>query len=196
VSTLAGLAAGLRRAADGELAASLARELRTLALEAEGEAKGNATTSPKVRSGVLRRSIVGTLNGQGTTLRLELTAGGSGPAKEYAALQEYGGEVTPKKGRFLAIPQGPALTASGVARFRSAREAPNLRFIAIRGGAMGLLVRDVPGRKARSEIFYVLVRRVKVPATLYLTRALEAVRARAVERIQSALAETVQLHGD
>lgn len=190
---LAGVALGLERAADGGLVTALRRELRGLALEAEGQAKENATTRPRVRGGALRRSIVGTLEGEGLTLRIVLTAGGAGPAEPYAALQEYGGEVRPRNGRFLAIPVGPALTASGVARFRSARDVPGLRFIAIRGGAMGLLVKTTEGRRSRSTVYFVLVRRVKVPATEFIGRAITTAQENAGPRLSAVLGQVVRL---
>jgi hypothetical protein len=45
----------------------------------------------------------------------------------YAAVQEYGGTITPKNASMLTIPlPGPALTERGVPRFKSARDVPGL----------------------------------------------------------------------
>lgn len=42
-----------------------------------------------------------------------------GTARKYAAIQEYGGTITPVKAKMLAIPVGKALTSAGVPRYSS-----------------------------------------------------------------------------
>jgi hypothetical protein len=193
VRRLGDAAAELRAAASGGLRAALRKALLAPALEGEGLAKGNATTSPKVRSGVLRRSIQGSVELEAEGVKLALSAGREGsPSERYADVQELGETIKPRKGRFLAIPVGAALTASGVARFRSPRDVGDLRFQPIRGGAMGLLVRDhagrgKSGRGARSEVLFVLVRSVRVPATRFLGRAMDEIRPKAEEAVRAAL---------
>lgn len=145
--------------------------LVAVALKGEAEAKENATARPRVRAGMLRRSIKGRARETTKGVEVILQAGG-GPAGRYAAIQEHGGVVRPTRGRYLAMPIGPALTSSGVARHRSPRDVDGLRFVPIRGGSMGLLVRDAGDR---SDIWYILLRRVRVPATRFLGRAIHTI---------------------
>lgn len=152
------------------------------ALAGERAAKINATGSPRVRSGRLRASIYGVARAApGEGVELALGSGGTDRGSvRYARIQEKGGEVRPVRGRFLAIPKGPALTGAGVARYASPRDVPNLRFVSIRGGSMGLLVKDHPGRGkagtgARSDIWFLLVRSVYIRPKAYLFRAVEEI---------------------
>lgn len=185
--------AELRAAASGGLRNVLRKALLAPALEGEGIAKGNATTSPRVRAGTLRRSIQGSVELEAEGVKLTLSAGREGsPSERYADIQEQGGTIRPKKGRFLAIPVNGALTSSGVARYKSPRDVGGLRFQAIRGGAMGLLVRDHAGRGkggrgARSEVLFILVRSVRIPATRFLGRAMDETRPKAEEAVRGAL---------
>lgn len=62
-----------------------------------------------------------TLTGEfGTANPLTLLAYSAG--KPYARIQEFGGTITPKRGRFLTIPTAGNLTPAGVTRFPSARD--------------------------------------------------------------------------
>lgn len=138
----------------------------------------------KVRTGTLRRSIIG----RGVTI------GGvpgfkmgvfRGPATEYARIQEFGGVVEQKPGGpALAIPKGPALTPAGVHRYNSPREFPGgLKFIPFRGSgaAIGGLFpkEDVEKERRRGGDFnirnlrlaYLLMRRVRLPARHFLRDA-------------------------
>jgi hypothetical protein len=82
----------------------------------------------------------------------------------YAKIQEYGGTIVPKKGRYLAIPIGPALTKSGVPRFPGGpRTVQNLTFIA-RKGRNPLLAQRRKGGGITP--FFVLVRSVMIPPRL------------------------------
>lgn len=189
--TLSQASIALSRAAAGGLRQELMRQLLRPVLTAEALAKANATTSPKVRGGTLRRSIASRLEEDGAAVVATLTAGKDGSSAErYARLQEQGGRIVPKNGRFLAIPVDSLSTRAGVARVLSPREIPGLRFVPIRGGAAGLLVRDVAGKGkkgARAEILFRLVRSVNVPATHYLGRAVDELRERGAEAVQAAL---------
>lgn len=83
------------------------------------------------RSSALARSMSVQLFG--TTLdemKLVESAGGS-EAAPHAPLQEFGGTITPKKGKWLAIPMAAALTGSGVPRrgYESPRDVRELFFL-------------------------------------------------------------------
>ena len=181
-TTLRERAEHYRAQAGGELAARLRRTLIGVALDAERMAKENATTDPRVRTGNLRRSIVATTDASDSALRIDLSAGEGSGTDRYASSIEYGATIRPRGGRFLAIPTGPALTGAGVPRYPSARAAPGLRFVAIRGGSMGLLVRDVGGRNARGDIWYFLVRQTTIRPRRFIGRAIDEIRPVAVER--------------
>ena len=75
-----------------------------------------------------------------------------GPALAYAAAQEHGAHVVPVRARYLAMPVGDALTASGVARYKSPRDFPGrLVFVPFRssGIARGALYDAASLRRAR-----------------------------------------------
>lgn len=166
--------------------ATLRRACLSLGLEAEGHTKKNATTAPKVRRGTLRRSIKGGVETVVGGLEIYVSAGG-GVADHYAAAQEDGATIRPRNGRFLAIPVGAALTASGVPRYRSPRQVAGLRFVSIRGGAMGLLVRAGGKKGERAETLFVLVTSSRIPATHYLKRAMERIRPHLAGAVGTAL---------
>ena len=169
-----------------ELARTLPAELRRVAiqtaLDAEAQAKQNATTTLSVRTGRLRGSIAGTVEaGEGGNLSIVLRAGTpDGGAVPYARIHEEGGTIRPKSGRFLKIPVGPALTGAGVAR--GGRQS-GLHFIP--RGTGGLLA-DAEGR-----IWYVLKPSVTIPARPYLRPAIVAVQPRLIERLQRIVVDGV-----
>lgn len=164
--TMAQAAARLQAAAD-QLGERLYRAGIRGSLHMEGLAKDNATTRPQARSGTLRRSIRAVAERQGLRITVGVQAGSERIG--YARIQEEGGTVRPVRGRFLAIPLPPALTGAGVPRFSGPRAAGDLRFIPIRGGQAGLLVRS----RGAEEALYLLVREARIPATRYLGRAME-----------------------
>lgn len=175
--------------AAGRFRSGLRQELEAVALEGQAQAQSYATARMRRRTGDLLRSIVGRVESSGSTLDVVI---GVRRDLGYPWLQEQGGKITPKRGKFLAIPTGPALTGAGVHRYSSPRDVPGLRFQAIRGGAMGLLVRDVPGRRARSEIYYILVRSVTIRPKRYLLDAATEARAGLPERLRARLQAVIQ----
>jgi hypothetical protein len=164
-----------------------------LALSAEADAKRNATSMLSVRTGRLRSSISARSGYTGDAWELRLRAGGGDKDLSYARIQELGGTVRPKKGKFLAIPVGPALTGAGVAKFASARDAPGLVLVQSRGGNFLLVKAETErgpagtsaktGRATRGkltskagEVWYVLRTSVTIPPHPYLGNALAAAR--------------------
>lgn len=94
--TLSEWIAAIRRAEDGSW---IARALVRAALIGEREAKTAATTRLRVRSGILRNSIGSAVRRVEGGAELVLTA-----STRYARIQEEGGTVRPRRGRYLAIP--------------------------------------------------------------------------------------------
>ena len=149
----------------------LRRTLVVSALDAEAEAKQNATTRLNVRTGRLRASIQGTVEQDGggsfsIVLRAGTPDGGRVP---YARIHEEGGTIRPKRGRFLKIPVGPALTGAGVSRLPPGRSG-DLRFVPTPKG--GVLV----GRDG--QVWFVLKRQVTIPARPYLAPAIATIQPR------------------
>lgn len=82
------------------------------------------------RSSALLRSMSAQLYGSTLAdMRLVESAGGT-EAAPHAPLQEFGGSITPKRGKWLAIPTEEALTGSGIPRrgYESPRNVPDLFF--------------------------------------------------------------------
>ena len=149
-----------------ELPSVVTRVLTATALRMEEGAKLNARARMKTRSGTLARSIRAGVTGN----VLKLAANAGGDHLIYAHLQEEGGIVRPKNKKWLTIPVegGPAMTPAGVSRYKTARDYPRpLRFIKVRG-SLALLVDE---RKRRSDIVYVLVKKVTVPGRYYMRDA-------------------------
>ena len=184
----------LHEAAGGELRRVLYRELVGVALDAEGRAKANATTSPMARTGALRRSIAGEVATRTDGLRLVLSAGGrtGGQDLRYAALQEYGGIIRPVRRKWLTIPMPAAQTRAGVTR-GGARSFPDLRFVQGRQAGVAWLVRDVGrGKTARTELMFKLVKRSEIKPKRYLARAWEQVPADVTLAMQTATTQVLQ----
>lgn len=107
-----------------------------------------------------------------------------GPALPYAAIQEFGGTIRPRRARALAVPArgGPALTPAGVDRFGGPRGYPGeLKFIPFRrsGVAVGMLADAEQIRQARRrsrgapsladiDAVYLLLRKVQLRGKHYL----------------------------
>ena len=149
-----------------------------------------------VRSGRLRNSVGLEMGQDAAGLTVRVFAG-RGEGVNYAGIHEHGGTITPKRGRFLAIPVGPARTPSGVARggWESPRTAPvKLRFVPIRGGAMGLLVRGNSvnrygargTKKAFGQVFYVLQRSSTVTGKRFMRDPWEQLEREAPARFLAA----------
>lgn len=144
-----------------------------------------------VRSGLLRNSVGMKVTATASGYELEVFAGRDARVR-YAAIQEFGGVVRPKRGRFLAIPVGPARTGAGVTKggWESPRTAPvKLRFVPIRGGTMGRLVMD---QRGKSTTAYLLVRSVRIKPKHYMRDTQAAAQAAFPDLFADALAKRLR----
>lgn len=154
------------RRGTGSLRAAIRKKLTIAGLDMEADAKINATTRPKVRSDFLRNSIHHEIEeAQVGGFSLVLKAGNRTSIR-YARMQEEGGTIRPKKGRFLAIPMSNAKTAAGVPRWPTPRAVPGLFALNLRGRIF--LVRK---QGAGLEFLYRLKESVRIRGTKYLARA-------------------------
>jgi hypothetical protein len=95
-----------------------------------------------------------------------------GSVDAYAKAVEEGADFTPSK-KLLAIPVGPALTPSGVARYRSPLDVADGFWAQTKGGTgMGFFVRI--GK--RLQMLFIGRKHVKVPAFRPLQRSLDGAR--------------------
>lgn len=154
-------------------------ELQRAAIEAEGLAKGNATTVLKVRSGNLRRSIQGEANQTTDGAELVLRAGGGPRDVRYAAAHEKGAVIRPKNGGLLWIPTALSRTPSGVNRYSGPGADPRpMAYVQSRRG-QPLLVsakRTKGGKAAKGyglDVLYIGRKRVIIPKRPYLQPALD-----------------------
>jgi phage gpG-like protein len=182
---LKGFAKRLDELGSGGLERIIKPVLVRSALDTEAKAKVNATTVLHVRTGRLRNSIAGFVRDTQGGFEVVASAGGSGGLGEvpYAGVHEYGATITPKKGQYLTIPHGPALTPAGVSRYPSARNVPGLSFRRTKNGN-GILVKD-------GQVWYFLVRRVVIPKRPYLRPALNEATKNLSEQIGAALLKEI-----
>lgn len=166
---------------DGELRKAATAELWTAVSLASALAKRNATERLRVRTGRLRSSIIGDSDGLTGFVR----AGDA--AVTYARIQDEGGTVKPRNGKYLTIPVGQALTGSGVER-QPARAYKDL--FPIRSKKGNLLLARRNGKAL--DVLYILVQRVKVPPTRFLTDAAEQAADSLREGLNTALAEVLR----
>ena len=119
------------------------------------------------RSGNLARSLTVWVDPQIKSPRLFAKIGGR--MIPYAAIQEYGGIITPKRARMLAIPLPPVCDSRGTPIFKSPRHQPGLFIIRSRRGNL-LLVRRV-GKRIEPQ--WVLRHVTGVPARMGFHRTFE-----------------------
>lgn len=170
----------------GGLLERLQVALRGVALRGEAAAKENATTAPRVRGGLLRRSITGSVHLDGDALILSLEAGRGG-AEAYAGTQEYGHNW----GRPRApVPLSPhAATPAGVARFPSPRAVEGLFALKIRGRVF-LAKR---GEDGGLQLWYLLIDRVRPHR--YLGQAMDGAQELAREAVGRATRDLMEAAG-
>jgi phage gpG-like protein len=172
----------------GGLAKMLRKVVVTGAEDAERIAKLNVTgrgaMSLGVRSGRLRASIAASAHDISGGVEVRLRAGGSskgGAQVRYAAIHEGNGRaggyttIRPKKGKYLTIPVGPALTKRAGVSKGSARDVPGLAVVRLPGGGFGLGKNSGAKGKGKMQLWYILRDHVNIPHRPYLTPALEEV---------------------
>lgn len=152
------------------------------ALEVQAAAVDNIQARLATRTGSLKRSVRGTSVVTGDGVEIRVRAGGEGADLRYAAIQEYGGIIRPKTGKYLTIPVGPALTASGDSRYASARDVPGLVFVqSLKGQPLLVKANDErSGKKgklkvAAGTVYFVLRTQVSIKGQHYLSDALNQV---------------------
>lgn len=146
----------------------------------------------KVRSGSLRRSITSRIieDKNGVSLAVGSTVG---VAAKYAPIHEFGGVIKPVRAKMLAVPVGPALTPSGVARYPSPRDVPvRLGFRPTKTPGTALLVertKTVKGRRGRTSgrVWFVLKKQVRIPTRQWLSRSILPNKGVVVAEIDAAI---------
>ena len=127
--------------------------------------------------------------------------------KVYANILQRGGTIVPKTAKMLAIPvqNGPAVTARGLPRYPTAREAYEAEhlfvwtdkttgnlFLAKGGSPQGPgSPKRRQGPKDRLQLWYVLRDQVKIPAFRYASTAIERGRAAALKEMARLIAESL-----
>ena len=181
----------LNKLGAGQLFRQMAKEMRIVGLNAVKYAKIHATYYPRRRSGNLVNSIGSKVHIGNQDIRVVVSAGGMGGRGlvPYARIQEYGGTVRAKPGKYLRIPLkgGPALTKGGQDRFPGPLKtvAPNFfRVIKTKDEDLFLFKRY---KGYLGKPWYKLVKSVKIRPKFYLTNAVD----RAVSEAPDALGDLV-----
>jgi hypothetical protein len=163
--TLEQFAERMRAEGAGQMFDRLHRHLIKVSLEAEAGAKVNVVHRFRSMGGLVN-SIEGRVALRGDSLAVALKA-----KKPYAGVQERGGTIRPKRGKWLAQPVGPALTRAGRNRRTSPRQFPGLFFRLSKQAGKALLMMPTKGGKA--QVYFVLHRSVKLKGRHYLEDALK-----------------------
>jgi phage gpG-like protein len=133
----------------------------------------------KVRTGALRRSI-GYITKDTRDGFQGLVGSGVryGNRLPYATIHETGGVITPKKGKYLAIPLPAALTKSG-SQLRGgafgARDFKDTFFMRSKKG--NLLIMQKKGKHSAVPLF-VLKKSVTIPARRYMSKTVDLIKPR------------------
>ena len=156
--------------------------------------KGGTTEDRlRVRTGMLRRSWGHTLKGDSiATAAVHMGFGPpaqpfAGGAQKYAQAHVEGATITPKHGRFLAIPVAEGLTRAGAARFRSPRDVPGGFFVRL-GSKLFMFW---PKTKRKSVLVFRFVRKVVIPSRLPVGADWDAFQPRAFRRLDVAAEDAI-----
>lgn len=165
----------------GKLAGELKSQNLVIAAQAgamliRNEAKARASH----KAGNLKRSLdIAVAQASETYVEIEI-----GTDVEYARIHEYGGTITPKNAKYLAVP----LTEAARAATSPILFAGELHFVPRAGGGTGGTLRDDAG-----EAQYALVTSVTIPATPYLRPALDEKHQAALDEVRRVLAQLLGL---
>ena len=175
------------RRAQKQIGPTILRECGKLAQAGLGAVRRRLTGEVlSYRSGALRRTAEGHAGAVAGGWEIRLQAGGGVDDVRYARIHEEGGVITPKRGRFLAIPLPPVLNARGIAKSKPRDQ--KLTFVPIHGGAAGLLVK--PSGRGKRRVFvahWFLAPRVTIPKRPYLAPSMREVAEKAPAQLQSAI---------
>jgi hypothetical protein len=118
---------------------------------------------PSVQNDTLRGGITH-FHARGSNVAYVHTSGAP-----YARIQEFGGVINAKPGKFLPVP-----ISNAARRVRAGTKGASLktsgtpmRIVRTKTGKL-MLVRDLGGRSARTEVLFVLKRQVRMPARPYM----------------------------
>jgi len=154
----------------------------------QAEMMANVQKNFRVGSGMLLNSIP-----QGSRVSEEngVIKGEVGPeGVPYASIHEFGGEITPKNAKYLAIPLDEVKGPDGIARAKPMDFAGRSFFIKSRAGNLILAMRAEGGEMVP---LFLMKKSVKVPARPYIRPALEAKREEIAEKFGLFLDETFGL---
>lgn len=111
----------------GALEAMARLHIRNMALRMRGT-RSMFSNQTKNLTGTLQRSFTyATRRTPGVLANLSTRVFSAG--NKYATLQQYGGVVRAKRGKYLAIPQAAVKTPAGVPRYASPRNYPGKTFV-------------------------------------------------------------------
>lgn len=140
------------------------------AVKAGGLVILNAVKSKIKSQGLIRtRTLSRSIHEEVTEIGPERVALEVGTNLEYAAIHEYGGTITAKKGKYLAIP---------VADFRDSPRRHRLRVRKTKNGTLVLV------KSGSGQVAYVLKTSVTIPARPYMRPAFDETRDEATKDIE------------
>jgi len=138
----------------------------TLFLQAYIQRKKLTGDPLKVRSGRLRSSITGTAR-----MIDRQIVGTVGTKTPYSRIHEFGGEIRPKKGRYLTVPLPAAKTSAGVVRGR-ARDFKDTFLFRSKAGNLIIMGKPTPGA-LEVEPLFILKEVVNIPKRSYLVSSVK-----------------------
>jgi hypothetical protein len=173
--TLDQFAEDLRTESGGKLRARINTLMKNLSTRTAREAKKNLARKIHSRTGALAGSVGGSALAGPEGIGVEIRAGGfssKGQPVPYARVHELGAIIRAKKGRYLAIPIGPARTKGGASKYPSPRMVGGLAFGLSKktGKAYLFKVGD------EGPPWFRLKEQVKIPKRPYLRPAIEKLR--------------------
>jgi hypothetical protein len=161
-------------------------------LEVEGQLKTAVSGDRlKVRSGRLRSSIGSIVTESGDSIIGMIGSGvRQGDRVKYANIQETGGVITPKRGKYLTIPLPAALTPAGVLR-KPARQWPDTFVMKSNNG--NLLIMQKKGKRVtRLVALFVLKKQVTIPASRYMSDVAERMQDKVIDIILNGIRQEVE----